>query len=312
MEKIFSNKIFYAIVLGLVIIGFSYAISRPKIEPSAKKNTSAGNETQDKTINLADLVQKDSDGDGIPDWEETLWGTDPENPDTYGRGLGDLAEIEKMRKTTAGTGTSGQNKPSSDTEIFSRQLFSSLVALKQSGNLSETTLDNLSSDVTENIRLSAAEKTYYTLSDLKIVGTASSSLQKYRLDMAGVAKKYAGAGLGDELPALVEAVGRNNPDKLSVVSAKIPIYQKLLGENLDLSVPNVLSLDHLDVVNSYRNIIESLGQAEKIWSDPLVGLIEVTRYRNATSQLLIALGNIELYYAPRDTIKGTITPQTTK
>ena len=77
MEKIFSNKIFYAIVLGLVIIGFSYAISRPKIEPSAKKNTSAGNETQDKTINLADLVQKDSDGDGIPDWEETLWGTDP-------------------------------------------------------------------------------------------------------------------------------------------------------------------------------------------------------------------------------------------
>ena len=34
-------------------------------------------------------LQKDSDGDGLPDWEEALFGTNPHNPDTDGDGTSD-------------------------------------------------------------------------------------------------------------------------------------------------------------------------------------------------------------------------------
>lgn len=37
---------------------------------------------------------KDSDGDGISDWQEVMYGTDPYNPDTDGDGLLDGLEVE--------------------------------------------------------------------------------------------------------------------------------------------------------------------------------------------------------------------------
>ncbi|AHF94089.1 hypothetical protein OPIT5_04865 [Opitutaceae bacterium TAV5] len=48
---------------------------------------------QGKYPHYADAVPAgtDSDGDGVPDWDETrLYGTNPNNPDTYGDGMGDL------------------------------------------------------------------------------------------------------------------------------------------------------------------------------------------------------------------------------
>ncbi len=36
---------------------------------------------------LGDLINRDSDGDQVPDWEESLWGTDPNKKDTDGNGV---------------------------------------------------------------------------------------------------------------------------------------------------------------------------------------------------------------------------------
>ena len=47
--------------------------------------------TQKLTINQ--LLQKDSDGDGVMDWEEGLWGTDPNNTKTF-EGIPDAEYIK--------------------------------------------------------------------------------------------------------------------------------------------------------------------------------------------------------------------------
>ena len=36
------------------------------------------------------LDKNDNDGDGLQNWEETMYGTDPDNADTDGDGLSDL------------------------------------------------------------------------------------------------------------------------------------------------------------------------------------------------------------------------------
>lgn len=43
------------------------------------------------------IAQKDTDGDGIKDWEEVIIGTDPKNPDTDGDGTPDGKEIQQNR-----------------------------------------------------------------------------------------------------------------------------------------------------------------------------------------------------------------------
>ncbi len=44
--------------------------------------------------------QKDSDNDGLKDWEEVLWKTDPQNPDTDGDGTPDGEEVKLGRDPT--------------------------------------------------------------------------------------------------------------------------------------------------------------------------------------------------------------------
>jgi len=44
--------------------------------------------------------QKDSDSDGLKDWEEVLWKTDPRNPDTDGDGTPDGEEVKLGRDPT--------------------------------------------------------------------------------------------------------------------------------------------------------------------------------------------------------------------
>ncbi|GEM_PF-6300824 len=43
------------------------------------------------------IAQKDTDGDGLKDWEEVIIGTDPKNPDTDGDGIPDGEEVNQSR-----------------------------------------------------------------------------------------------------------------------------------------------------------------------------------------------------------------------
>ncbi|KKR84482.1 MAG: LamG domain protein jellyroll fold domain protein [Candidatus Nomurabacteria bacterium GW2011_GWA2_40_97] len=45
---------------------------------------------------LEDLVNKDTDLDGVYDWEESLWGTDPTKKDTDDDGVLDNLEIKDL------------------------------------------------------------------------------------------------------------------------------------------------------------------------------------------------------------------------
>src|SRR6266568_3084652 len=51
----------------------------------------------DPNTTVKDLVNKDTDGDGIPDWQENLFGTDPTKKETT-PGTPDSVVVEKLRQ----------------------------------------------------------------------------------------------------------------------------------------------------------------------------------------------------------------------
>lgn len=307
-----NRKILLAFALALLIIGVSIYANKKEATPKPiAQKTTVTQTAQTETLNLEELVQKDSDGDGVPDWEESLWGTNPTNTDTFGHGLGDRAEIDKMKIALRGNAKTDGAISGEDTQtsLFAKQLYSSVLALKQSGNFTDTTAGSLSVGVTNNIKEQAKEKIYYVASDLKIVGEATSSIEAYRGDIVRIATKYEKAGLGDEILILASVVDNKNPAGLKNLDKNIVLYRKILGENLFISVPKNMAQNHLILVNGYRNVLESLSQAGEIFSDPIAGLVEITRYRNSTNSILIALAEIERYFASRGTIMATTTPQ---
>ncbi len=308
LRKVIENKIFWTIVVAIIIVSFSFVASRPKKDVSEK---TAGSEAVQTTreISLNELVNKDSDKDRVKDWEEELWGTDPYNPDTLGRGFGDLAEINKKRATLPKTATDTKNGNLTETDAFTQQLFASIMALKQDGSMTDETMSDVSSSIVENLKKEAEEKQYYALSDLKIVPAGTSSVISYQKDMARVAKKYSNAGLGKEITALAKAVDKKDSGSLKGLDKTTTIYRHLLDETLSVTVPKNLAPNHLIIVNSYRNIIESLGNAEKIFSDPIVGLVEVARYRNSSNLLILSLAILGRYFEISDTIIRAMSTQ---
>ncbi len=60
-------------------------------------NSKREKELKSPTSELFPENFKDSDNDGLPDWQEELYGTDPNNPDTDGDGYSDSQEVELSR-----------------------------------------------------------------------------------------------------------------------------------------------------------------------------------------------------------------------
>lgn len=46
------------------------------------------------------IAQRDDDGDGLPNWEEALWKSDPAKKDTDGDGVSDFDEARAMQDPT--------------------------------------------------------------------------------------------------------------------------------------------------------------------------------------------------------------------
>ncbi|MCR4311641.1 MAG: hypothetical protein NUV54_03715, partial [Candidatus Taylorbacteria bacterium] len=86
-----SKKILQlALVLGIIGLFTYFFVYKTKKEVYTAPLTVQKSEE-------SPLLAKDSDSDGLKDWEEQLWKTDPLNPDTDGDGTPDGAEIKSGR-----------------------------------------------------------------------------------------------------------------------------------------------------------------------------------------------------------------------
>src|SRR3989344_2117840 len=72
-------------VITITVIGLWYVGNRAIGQRAPATATS--------TLALTRTNQPDTDGDGLRDWEEELWGTQKNNPDTDGDGVSDGEEI---------------------------------------------------------------------------------------------------------------------------------------------------------------------------------------------------------------------------
>jgi len=79
-----------ASLILVAIFGYSF-LSR-----YSSQGNSVGTETKTPSSQRSETAT-DSDNDGLKDWEEVLWKTDPKNPDTDGDGTPDGEEIKTWR-----------------------------------------------------------------------------------------------------------------------------------------------------------------------------------------------------------------------
>ncbi len=108
-----------SIGVGVVIIFFAVMLLKPSAKESALTNKESQTPSQTPSLGVEGLT--DTDQDGLKDWEEVLWKTDPNNPDTDGDGITDYEEAKiaqrKQERVTTRPATEPQKEPATPVQV---------------------------------------------------------------------------------------------------------------------------------------------------------------------------------------------------
>jgi|TARA_Y100000310_G_scaffold344730_1_gene459105 hypothetical protein len=261
---------------------------------------------------LADNAQDlDKDGDGLKDWEELLWGTDPRSSDTDGDGIGDGREVDESRNPTipgpndalpediveqAREGVFIQDSGTA-TDVFAQNFFAEYLSLKRGGSELDTiSREFLIDSAIRNVPASISEKTY-TLSDI-IVGKNGNTenVRRYGNELGEVINLYGKPNVEHELVILKKSLEKEDREKLRELDQITDSYRTVVSKFLTVSVPKGGEEAHLNLVNSSARAgitIETFGH---VYEDPIGTLNSVVEYQERAKELLTALRDMRQYF----------------
>lgn len=293
-SKQFQYILITLVVIGILIFAIFYFFSKNE---TFSRNKDL--EINKKTIK--DIVGTDTDGDGIADWEETLWGTDKNKQYSF-EGISDFEYIENKKKAlNTGEDANGEAIKLTETDIFAREFFASYVALKGQEGITETEIINFTNSLGKTItnqnlpEIYTKNKTKITEEDtqeerLKYYETISNLFDKYR-------NEY---NLGGELEIISKGLTNyQNEGKEESYNELIIIgegYQEFAKEASKIESPLSFEEYHLDILNNAHNTGLAIIDMSKVVADPIVGLSAINLYGKYSDALIIAVEKLEDFF----------------
>lgn len=235
-----------------------------------------------------EIIQKDSNKNGIPDWEESLWGLDPAiNGQSNKEFI--LAKRESLKKENGVAVTS--DEPVSENDALSREFFAVVMSLQQSGNLDENTLRAVSDTVGKKI-VADPLPAIYTKS--MIITRPSDDIEKlkYYTDYLNLNVKYKDRNIGNELTFIAAALKNNDPGALKLVTAIGSSYRSFGKDLMKIPVTPALADIHVSLANNYERVAVSIGGLSKLLTEPITGMKGLINYKKYSDLLIEDIGKL--------------------
>lgn len=309
-----KNLIFLAIVIVILIFVFIY-VNKNSVPPKQNiQNKEILNEIQKMTLTLAG---KDSDNDGLKDWEEFLWKTDLNNPDTDNDGTVDGEEIRLERNPIK----SGPNdkleefKPTTTTSVkksedltvtdkFSQEFFARYIELKRSGKgtISEQDQADLVNLLAEKKYFSVPSK-IYTKKDLKILNNVSTTtLHSYGNNIAKIIVENNPGQIDNEFLILEKALRSNNPNEVKKYDKIIKYYKQIIDGFRGIPVSEDVSGSHIEMLNNLSSIMSNIEAMKKVFDDPVFATSNITGFINNFRAFTVTWTNLQDYFQSQNIV----------
>jgi len=279
------------VILVALVVLFVVAIFATRTKAVFKNNKTEGGLVYNGTETIGELVNKDTDGDTVPDWEESLLGTDPTKKDTDGDGTPDDIEIEKKKRdrslvTGASVDASKSLEDLNKTDQLSRELFSTIAALSQAGTVDDGTVDTLSDSLIERIQNSTPKKVFVA-SDLKIIkDNSANAVRDYNNALNKIfTKEPIKYTVFDVLDKFIIDSENVDTDALLELHPLIKQSNAIVDGIVKMSVPESLVTLHLELVNSIQSLAENMSSIALYESDIVIALNGLTQYQKNTEIL---------------------------
>lgn len=292
-------RILGASVVALALMGGSYVLSGP----SFLSSRIAGAEDTEEL--LRDYAARDTDADGLPDWQESLYGTDPSKTDSDGDGITDgeaarqglLVTQRLVTDTAAGAGTQtapeGSATPGSLTDEFSKAFFEAYLLAWNGTPLSEEAQQSLLNSLLVDFSKRAQELlvSSYTDRDIRISSDVTATAYANRLERL-INENEVPKGEGDPI-ALASSFIDNEDDSVQPKIARLARFYRNVADGLiAMEAPASLRAEHLALARAFDTSARSITAIDNYKKDPLAVLGALALLQPSAKELVLGLQGV--------------------
>lgn len=260
---------------------------------------------------LASYAVKDSDSDGLPDWQESLYGTDPANPESVAIGILDGAAVEQglVKPRYAGAAAPEDStvkkervpgSPADDTITakFARSFFEKyFTTYGGEATLSQEQLLSFTNAAIVELAAENQGKDVYTRTDVKVSGEGSVAMNTYLATLETSLSKHVLLNEKSEIDYLSDALERNDASAYKKIAEIGASYTALSKDMMKVSVPKEAVTAHLATANAFAKMGEVITDISTASSDPLRSLVGLALYKDVGVEFVRSFGNMYKLFA---------------
>lgn len=312
MGQILSNwRILGASFLSVAFIVGAYMLARG-VESPALAQASTESEL------LQAIAKKDSDGDGLSDWEESLYGTNPRVTDSFNLGITDgeavakglivpkaIAELPPVAASPTVLDEDGlppAPREGTLTDAFTRNFLEIYAAAKQVKGGAELSNEERQRIATEAINslssLVTAAPDYKSARGISVSGTGPDALNVFAGEVEAVfSKNTAYEATETEVVYLKDALEHGNTAAFTYIALLAKSYRDTAVGLAMLTVPLELRDAYLLLINSLMRESQIANDLMTVNTDPLTAIVALEQYPEVVQSLRTAVANIGNKYA---------------
>lgn len=262
---------------------------------------------------LKAYAAKDTDADGLPDWQEALYGTDPVNPNSFSAELTDGEAVAQGLLTPQSLASkvpkdegmiSGLDvADDSLTARFSREFFARYFSTRGNAPPSSEEVLVFVNDAVAELSAERLATDAFTVNDLELSpNTGAEALTNYAALVEDALVENSVPADRTDLEYFAEAVEKGSADSLSKLADISGGYEAVASALMAIPAPEEVALAHLELANALARLGEATGDLAALKSDPIRTLLGIGGYRQYEFGYVQALAQVSHAFAKSGTL----------
>lgn len=300
-------RIAAASLLAVFMIGGTYLSTGPN--PFFGMTRIAGAQSSEEL--LREYAAKDSDADGLPDWQEALYGTDPMNPESFQVGIRDGEAVAQgliepkvvvrpeNEPTDPDTIPGTLAAPSSLTDRFSQTLLKQYLMNRGEKPPTSAEIVAFVEAGIADLERENVSPPRFSLADVRTTGdTGTAALTAYAANVEQAFVLNTVSADKNELSYFADAL-KEDAAALRKIASIGEAYADIANALIAIPAPAEARQAHLSIANALMHMSETSGDMAALKTDPLRALMGIGLYEKYAEELVAAFTNMNGVFSAR-------------